>query len=62
MYLIGLAKWWVFEAPFHTIPVDTDGFDDPEVKTEASVEEQLSGLQFIAGLLEKGSDAAPPSA
>jgi sulfur-carrier protein adenylyltransferase/sulfurtransferase len=62
MYLIGLAKWWVFEAPFHTIPIDTDGVDDPEVKTEASVEEKLGSLEFIAGLLEKGSDAAPPSA
>jgi molybdopterin/thiamine biosynthesis adenylyltransferase len=56
MYVIGLAKWWVFEAPFHTIPIDTDSFDDAEVKSEASLEEQLSSLQFIARLLEKRSD------
>jgi hypothetical protein len=47
MYLVGLANWWVFEAPFHTIPIDTDGVDDPEVRTKPSAEEQLGSLEFI---------------
>jgi hypothetical protein len=63
MYLIGLAPWWVFEAPFHTIPIDTDGFQGTAVQTAgiASPEEQASGMRFIRKLLEKEHDAASPS-
>ena len=61
MYLIGLTKWWVFEAPFHTISIDTEGFGSPGAKTEASLEAQVSSLQFIGALLEKRSDGAPSS-
>jgi molybdopterin/thiamine biosynthesis adenylyltransferase len=61
MYVMGLARWWVFDAPFHTIPIDTNGFHQLEGKAEASPEEERSSLQFIAELLEPTSDAAPPS-
>jgi hypothetical protein len=61
MYVIGLARWWVFDAPFQTIPIDTNGLHRLEGKAEASPEEERSSLQFIAELLEQTSDAAPPS-
>jgi molybdopterin/thiamine biosynthesis adenylyltransferase len=65
MYLIGLAHWWVFQAPFHTIPIDTDGFQGTEATTTGvtSSEEQASGLRFIGELLalEKERDAASSS-
>ena len=53
MYLIGLAYWWVFQAPFHTVPIDTDGFQGTEATTAGltSPEEQASGLRFIGELL-----------
>jgi len=62
MYLIGLAKRWVFEAPFHTIPIDTEGVRSLEARSEVSLEEHTRSLQFIGELLEKRSNAAPPSA
>jgi hypothetical protein len=63
MYLIGLAKWWVFAAPLHTIPIDTNSLRGPQVKTAdpASLEEQASGLRFIGELLEKECNATASS-
>jgi molybdopterin/thiamine biosynthesis adenylyltransferase len=52
MYLIGLADWWVFTAPFHTIPIATDV--DLQTETEAANwgESHTQSLSFIARLLE----------
>jgi len=53
MYLIGLAKGWVFEAPFATIPVSMEscpinGWDNNK-KRELTPED----VQFLSDLLEK---------
>jgi molybdopterin/thiamine biosynthesis adenylyltransferase len=57
MYLIGLAKGWVFEAPFATIPISMEsysvtGWNDGS-KTELMPEE----TEFLIGLLQKGKNA-----
>lgn len=61
MYLIGLAKWWVFEAPFHTIPIATDSFCQTETKTQGPPEETANNLEFITELLKKKSNATASS-
>jgi hypothetical protein len=61
MYLIGLAQWWVFKAPFHTIPIDTAGVRSTAAETAHSAEEWERGFQFLTQLLEKESDAASSS-
>jgi molybdopterin/thiamine biosynthesis adenylyltransferase len=61
MYLIGLARWWVFKAPLHTIPIDTEGFRSNDAQTAPSPEEQEKGFQFLAQLLEKEFNAAATS-
>jgi len=57
MYLIGLAKSWVFEAPFDTIPISmvsysVEGWDNDQ-KQELGPEE----IQFLSDLIEKDHDA-----
>jgi hypothetical protein len=39
MYLIGLARWWVFTDPFHTIPISTDGVRREGAEGEDTPEE-----------------------
>lgn len=43
MYLIGLKGEWIFKAPFHTIPIETDHFVSDQVPAAMS-EEALSDL------------------
>ena len=57
MYLIGLAKGWVFEAPFATIPISTasnsvDGWNDGK-------EEEIgpADAEFLLGLIQKSDNA-----
>lgn len=50
MYLIGLAKWWVFNAPFSTIPIETDSFLRSEESGKVWENEQ-DNVQFIKSLL-----------
>jgi molybdopterin/thiamine biosynthesis adenylyltransferase len=64
MYLIGLAKWWVFEAPFATIPIATAHLMQGEAEAEKQ-EEAAAGasdnVAFVVSLLEKLSENASPS-
>jgi hypothetical protein len=52
LYLIGLARGWIFEQPFHTIPIDS-GPPIVEERVEAEPEVVAEGLDFIKVLLEK---------
>lgn len=54
MYLIGLEKAWVFDAPFDTRPISTSFL--PVRSTETLEAEQLDAgnLEFLTGLLQKG--------
>jgi molybdopterin/thiamine biosynthesis adenylyltransferase len=54
LYLIGLSRWWVFDAPFHTIPIATDGLlNQADTNKEQDPEAQLRGLQMLQDLLGK---------
>jgi molybdopterin/thiamine biosynthesis adenylyltransferase len=57
MYLIGLARWWVFTDPFHTIPIATDGFRRKEGERAEASEDNSTSIEFIAELLRKRSNA-----
>ncbi len=61
MYLVGLAQWWVFSAPFHTIPIDTHRFPRHYEKVSLSPADDQKALQFIIDLLNKQTDATPSS-
>lgn len=52
MYLIGLAKGWIFTTPFETIPLDVGlpQKSSPEVVSEDTMQ---SNLEFIRSLLPK---------
>jgi len=61
LYLVGLRRSWVFEAPFHNIPIETAHFSNQlgEIdRPSASVLE--SNIDFVKGLLEKtcGKDSS----
>jgi len=62
MYLIGLARWWVFTAPFHNIPIDTHHLSHEQGKLKVSPEDSEKAVQFIIDLLKKQSDADSSSA
>lgn len=51
IYLIGLAKDWVFEGPFATIPIATDHIKEKEVPNEP--QDVGEAVVFVASLLEK---------
>lgn len=63
LYLVGLARAWVFEEPFHTIPIATPMdeaqalLDEPEDAAAKQV-----GLEFLAALLKETSGEDPSSA
>ena len=52
MYLIGLAKGWIFTAPFETIPLDV-GLPQKSSPSAVSEETVQSNLEFIRSLLPK---------
>lgn len=59
MYLIGLAKWWVFTAPFHNIPIATDHLrQDREYKQPLlSTTDEAKIVHFLNGLFNKAFNA-----
>ena len=66
LYLIGLAKWWVFEAPFATIPIATSHLmqgesEEKEKQGEAEEEGEHNNVAFIVSLLEKLRETSSPS-
>jgi sulfur-carrier protein adenylyltransferase/sulfurtransferase len=61
IYLIGLERWWVFEAPLHTIPIDTAAFRRKDTEAVSTPDDAAENLQFLAELLKKSTDAASAS-
>jgi hypothetical protein len=64
MYLIGLAKWWVFEAPFATIPIATAHLMGGDVEAETQGQEgesESDNVAFVVSLLEKLGESSSPS-
>jgi sulfur-carrier protein adenylyltransferase/sulfurtransferase len=54
MYLVGLAKGWVFDAPFTTIPLATDHFIGNEKKADHADQDAIDdGDKLIVSLVEK---------
>ena len=62
MYLIGLTKEWVFEAPFATVPIETEPFRENEESQELDPKTFGSeNLAFLSELLKKRDHATPTS-
>lgn len=57
LYLIGLAHWWVFHAPFHTIPIATDELVvQANAQNNQDADAQARGLQMVRDLLVELTD------
>jgi hypothetical protein len=56
MYLIGLAKAWVFEAPFATIPISTAFLSEARQKEINAAELDPESVAFLVGLLKKSKN------
>lgn len=51
IYLVGLARGWIFRAPFHTIPVDVSSVKETPTEFELSPEDARDTLAFLETLL-----------
>jgi hypothetical protein len=58
MYLIGLAKAWVFEAPFATIPISMESFSVSQPQDDESNDLGPDNVAFLLNLLNKCKDAS----
>jgi sulfur-carrier protein adenylyltransferase/sulfurtransferase len=56
VYLIGMAKWWIFEAPFDTHPLDV-GAPTESVSTMLNDEEKKEEATFLDGMANRFIDA-----
>lgn len=59
MYLIGLTKGWVFEAPFATIPISMESYTVEGWGNGKKQELGTEDMQFLSDLFEKDHDATP---
>lgn len=50
--VVGLARLWIFDAPFHTIPIDVDALLNMVDTPARDFEAERDGIQFITELLE----------
>ena len=57
MYLIGLAKGWVFEAPFATIPISMASYTVAGWNDSKRTELRPEDAKFLLGLLQKYENA-----
>lgn len=57
MYLVGFTRAWVFEAPFHTVPIDTSRLTDT-APPEADEQTVVAGLDFLRALLQQAKTCA----
>jgi hypothetical protein len=60
MYLVGLSEGWIFDQPFHNIPISVPeaseaGWDDAD--PGAASEAESEGLRFLKELLEQENGA-----
>ena len=60
MYLVGLREGWVFEQPFHNLPVSMENLPE-EVDEGSDPEAESEGWTFLRELLEKETGATPPA-
>jgi hypothetical protein len=62
VYLIGLAKGWIFEAPFDTYPIDVGPPNVPEAEQPVDVNEAAEELAKLSQLFSeyKEKDADSP--
>jgi len=61
MYLIGLQKAWVFEAPFETIPVSMASFPVYHPEPDKSADLGPDNVAFLLDLLAKQKNATAPA-
>jgi sulfur-carrier protein adenylyltransferase/sulfurtransferase len=57
MYLIGLARGWVFDAPFVTIPISMASYSVAGWKDDQKTELRPEDAEFLRGLLQKQENA-----
>jgi hypothetical protein len=57
VYLIGLAKGWIFEKPFETYPIDVGGPVTPDSQAPLDPEEVEAEFGRIVKLLKEQRDA-----
>ena len=53
MYLIGLSRASIFEAPFDTIPIDLSSAESPITVPDLSDEEAVKTINFLSQLISK---------
>jgi len=53
MYLVGLARSWMFEAPLQVLPIATDHFLSVDAPAAAEPGDINAGVDFIRSLLDK---------
>jgi ubiquitin-protein ligase len=61
VYLIGLAKGWIFEAPFETYPIDVGRPEDISLAANLSADEKNVELERIVQLFSEYQNAASPT-
>jgi hypothetical protein len=63
MYLIGLRRGWIFQEPFHTIPIDIAIAESvsAQAPTELPTEIVADNAQFLFGLMEATQHASSPA-
>lgn len=61
-YLLGYKKCWVFEQPFHTIPIDCSSAFIPEPEKDALTAEEESDLEELISASKVLADAADNAA
>jgi hypothetical protein len=57
MYLVGLREGWVFEQPFHNIPITMQGLPE-EMDEAADLGAESEGWKFLRELVEKETGAS----
>lgn len=61
VYLIGMRKEWIFQAPFDTRPIDVQGAGWNTDSEPVSEEERLKALQSLLNICEETARADPES-
>jgi len=59
MYLVGLAQAWVFDAPFHTIPIDVGEPAEGVEDQKAEVSDRT--YAFLHGLIDQSRGRDSPA-
>jgi molybdopterin/thiamine biosynthesis adenylyltransferase len=62
MYLVGLAKGWVFEAPFVNVPISMQSFSAAGWSNGKQTEITADSAEFLLGLLQKPDNATARTA